>query len=270
MIVIQETVLFGLIGGIIILGLVSVMFFFSLKAQAPEAFVIWKARRKKLPIAMVHYPEGTVRLKVPEVEKGNPEATNPYYVVPDVGIKFRNPDGNKIERLENTVPVYHYFKNIPESVMLAEVVAFHQLKDYFKKKGENIEGIEDLAFYVASENEKHTKSGRVQEDTIEAMNVEREDLRRRATQFLEFIEEHRKEIEEQKLQSGMFTFSTAMQALDSTIAFTSSHVAHVKSIISQRVRESMERKQKDIITYGVFVFMICLGAGVFLKVGGFV
>lgn len=245
--------------------IIAVLLFFTLmgiRGQAPEAFMLMKARKKKQALCMVHYPEGTCRLKEPKhVKPPNPDSGVPYFKLDPEGIKFKNPDGSKFERFGGDVPIINYFSNIPESVKMREAVAYSQLKDYLKKNDVDIDGIEDITMYVFSEYEK---TGDMKK-AIKNSKINNEDVVRRIVKYLEFIDNNRQEIEDMKLQSGTFTWQTAMMALDSTIAYTSANVAHLKSVIEAQIRRQLGDEKKDLITKGIFIFLACLGAFVLLQ-----
>lgn len=260
-IVVSEIMLLGMMLGIIIPCFGLLMFFLMIKKQAPEALLFMKARRKKVPVVMVHYPEGTVQPYIPKMQMDkDAEVPAIHYVVGNVGIKFRNPDGSKTERWMGEVPMFHYFRNIPEAVATTEAIAYSQLKDYFKEKGVDISGIEDVAFYVLSEVER---SGNVKK-ALHNAQIDNQETMKQVLQFLNFVKANKKEIQDLKLKSGIFTYQTAVRALDSVIAYTSSNVAHMKSVIEASLRHEMNSGVSDMIKYGIFLFLASLGAGVFI------
>ena len=148
-------------------------------------------------------------------------------------------------------------RNIPEPVAVADAVAFSQLKDHLKEKGIDIETIEDVAFYVLSEYEK---SGNLDE-ALRSARIDDEETREKVLTFLKFIQQHRSELEKLKLRSGLFTFQTAARALDATIAYTSSNVAHMKRVIEASLRREMQNPYTDFFKYGLFIFLAMLGLG---------
>ena len=258
MMLINEGVFLGLIGFCALLVLALIMLIITIKRYAPEAFVFARARMRGYAIALVHYPDGIVKPFIPREEIKNPESAAPYYIVGDVGIKFTNPDGTKIERWYGEIPVYHYFKNIPEPVANVQAIAYSQLKDYLKENGMSIEGIADLAFYVMSEIEKGKNVARA----IENARIEDKETKERILKFVKWMEKHKEEIENKKLESGIYTYQTAMQALDSTIAYTSANVAHTKSVWQTWFQNRMDITKENLIKYGVFLFIAALAAGI--------
>lgn len=243
-----------------ILAIAMIVFFINIKRNSPEALILAKARKKGTPLALLHYPEGTIRLRELKIDKDTPGTSTPYFLVEKAGIKFRNPDGRKVERWEGDIPIMNYFVNMPESVAITDVVAYSQLKDHLKKNGMDIETIEDLAFFVLSEYER-TGDMNI---AMESAKINSGETKGRVLNFLTYVEQHRNELEDLKLESGIFTFQTAIRALDATIAYTSSNVAHMKSVIEASIRHQLESSSTDIMKYGIFIIMVALGLGTFI------
>lgn len=261
-VLIPESLLMGLIVAIMLLGFCLLMFFLLIKKNAPEAFIFMKARRKKLPMVLVHYPEGNVIPSIPKVDR-RAMSSSPEYEVEGAGIKFRNPDGRKSERWFGDIIIHNYFRNIPEEVAMSDVIAYSQLKDYFKENDVSVENIEDIAFYVLSEVEK---SGDIQR-ALRNAKIDNEETAGRILEFLEFVKVHRDEIVNLKLKSGIFTFQTAITALDRCIAYTSSNVSQTKSVWEAMIRNQLADKTRDLILIGTFLFMLCLGVAAIIAVG---
>ena len=265
MIAVSEAFIFGLVMIIIFLIFAMLLYYLNIKKNVPEALIFMKARKKKLPVCLVHFPEGIVRLFIPKIERLSSEVSTPFYVVGEVGIKFRNPDGRKTERWNGDIPLINYFVNMPEGVAIADAVAYSQLKDYLKTQDIDIDTIEDVAFYVLSEFER---TGDINL-ALSSAKIENEETKQQLLAFLNFIEAHREDIEKLKLKSGIFTFQTAIRALDATIAYTSSNVAHMKSVIEASIRRQLANSSSDFIKYGLFIFLACLGCGaLFIMIKG--
>ena len=257
MIAVSEFFIFSLVLVIIFLIFGFALYYLNIRKNVPEALIFAKARKKKLPVCLVHYPEGVVRPFIPKIERHSSEVSTPYFVVADVGIKFRNPDGRKVERWNGDIPLHNYFVNMPEGVAIADAVAYSQLKDYLKTQDIDIDTIEDVAFYVLSEFER---TGDI-ELALSSAKIENKETKQQLLAFLNHIDNHRADIENLKLQSGIFTFQTAIRALDATIAYTSSNVAHMKSVIEASIRRQLANSSSDFIKYGMFIFLACLGCG---------
>ncbi|MHC1579470.1 MAG: hypothetical protein ACXQTZ_02290, partial [Candidatus Alkanophagales archaeon] len=258
----------SLLATLFLWGLVTTLglliFVLLIKRYAPEAFLFWKARRKGKPLCFVHFPEGVLRAYIPREEKGNPSALN-YWYVGDVGIKFK---GSRAvaERWNGRLPVFHYFVNIPEPVATAEAVAISQLKDLLKEKGHDVEGVEDLAYFVLSRYEKYLGKLKNEDEamrqTLRDLGLDNEETVNRMVELLKTVEACRDEVEKERLRSGVFTYQTAVTALDSLSAYTSANVAHTKAVLESAIRENMASDVKDYIKYGIMIFLACLGLGV--------
>ena len=257
MMVVSEMFLMGIALFVVFETFGFILYYINLRRNAPEAFIFAKARKKKMPVCLVHYPENIVRPFIPKIEKHSPEASTPYFIVGEVGIKFRNPDGRKVERWNGDVPLFNYFVNMPESVAITEAVAYSQLKDHLKKEDVDIDTIEDVAFYVLSEFER---TGDINVALTNA-KIENDETIKHLLTFINHMNAHKKDIENLKLQSGIFTFQTAIRALDATIAYTSSNVAHMKSVIEASIRRQLASSNADIMRYGMFVFLCMMGIG---------
>lgn len=256
MIAVSEVVLFGLILTIIGLGFGILLLFLSMKKNAPEAFLFMKARRKKMPMVFVHYPEGTVVPSIPQIQRGSP-ASSPEYIIENTGIKFRNPDSRKAERWFGDITIHNYFRNMPEEVSVKDVVAMDQLKELFGRNNVSIENIEDIAFYVLSEVEK---TGDVKR-ALQNAGIRDEETAMKLLRFLKFVDEHKEEIKKEKLESGIFAYQTAVTALDRVMAYTSANLSHAKSVWEAMIRNQLSNRVKDLMTYGIFLFVLCLGVG---------
>jgi len=64
-----------------------------------------------------------------------------------------------------------------------------------------------------------------------------------------------------RLESGVFTWQTCMNALDSTIAYTSSSLTHTKETIRAAVLRQDADKKADLMKYAIICFVLCLGVG---------
>jgi hypothetical protein len=259
-IAIEEWYVYGAIIISFFLFLISLFLYMSIKNNAPDAWTHWKAKKDGKQICRVHYKGRKCVDHIAEIDKAEKEIGTPYWTVPTVGIKFK-PEPEDIEFIEGTVPCCNYFESIPEAQKIAQVVAFSHLKDYFAKIGMPIDGIEDIALYVASESEKMPGDRAVFNAKIDS-----EETKKYLTKYLQTINANKKEIEKMKLQSGVFTWQIAMKALDSTIAYTSSHIAHMKETIRAAILRQEENKRKDYIMYAIIAFILCIGAAAFIVV----
>lgn len=234
-----------------------VLFYIDIRNNCPGALVIKKAYKNNLPLVVVHYPSRDEYLYIPKTDKYSEDIASPYHIVEKVGIKFKSSDGTKVSRWFGLIPMYHYYVNTPEPAAIADAVAVDQLKEFLKTKGIEIDTIEDVAVYILSEYEKHGDLSRA----LANAQIDGEEVIERITSFMNGIKKHKDEIESLKLQSGLFTFQTAIRAFDSISAYTSSHVAHMKSVLEAAIRRELSDTQSDMLKYGIFIFMCMLGLG---------
>jgi len=261
LIAIEEYYLYGAVAFAVLMLIASIMIVMTIRNNAPDAFSHWKASRTGQPICRIHYKGRKAVDHIATIEKSEKEVGTNYWTVPSLGLKFK-PEPESIEFIEGSIPCVNYYENMPEGLKMHEVVAFSQLKDYFKKIGIPIEGIEDIAFYVSAENEKVTDKNRA----INNAKIDSAETRHIIKRYLETIEEHKPELKSIQLASGVFTWQTAMKALDSTIAYTSSHLGHTKETIRAAIMRQEENKRKDYIMYAIVGFILCIGAAALIVV----
>lgn len=257
---------------IVALGMIAVLSVFGaiflymdIKRYAPEAMAIRAARKQKKPLVMVHFQSGNSYIEIP-TEENIEGSVLPFYKLKRVGLKFRDSTGQKVEKLSGEVPMYHHYEVTPEPINTATAVAFSQIQDWLRKNSIDIDGIEDLVFPVLNDYEK-TKDIKA---TLESLYFEKEEERERVAAIIRFIEANRKELEQMKLKSGIFTYQTITRAIDATLAYTSANLAFSKQAIETWVKAAYPIDQKNMLTYAMVFVMVCIGAGIFLKVGGFI
>lgn len=248
--VLQDWVFYGVI-------VIAALFFFAgigiyimIRNNAPDALEHWKAARTGDTICRVHYRGRKVNDYVAHQEKDDKEIGAPYWTVPTIGLKFK-PEPEDIEFVEGSIPCVNYYTNMIEAIKLKQAVAFSQLKDYFKKIKMPINGIEDIAFYTSSENEKLN-------DKQRAMNnakITSGETKKIIQNYLNTVDSHKKELADMKLSDGVFTWQTAMKSLDSIIAFTSVHFANSKITIEAVTKRKLENKEKDWQKFMFYAFM---------------
>lgn len=240
--------------------LAAIMLYVTLKKNAPDAFVHWQANRQGKPVCRVRFRGKVVSDYIADIDKSEKGMGTPYWTVPSVGLKFK-PEVDSIYFIEGSIPCCDYFENIPKSIKTEIAVAFSQLKDYFKKIGIPIEGIEDLAFYIASESEVSGSENAIKDARINSAET-KEIIRK----YIATINKHKGQLKNMRLESGVFTWQTAMNALDSTIAYTSSSLTHTKETIRAAVMRQEENKRKDLMMYAVIAVILAI-AGIILLYG---
>lgn len=237
--------------------------YLSLNKKLPDIKAHTEAIEKNKSICRVHYAGRKCADYIATVDKLEGEIGTPYWTVPQLGIKFK-PEADQIEFIEGSVRCVNYFENMLEAQKTDVSVAFSQMKDYFKKIGCPIDSIEDVAFLVAAENEKLGDSTKA----IKNSKINSKETEKYVRRYLDAIKAHKVELEKIKLQSGVFTYQTSIKALDSMVAFTSAHAAHMKEVIKAAVMRQEDQKRKDYIMYAIIAFILAMAGGVLLKLSG--
>ncbi len=255
-VIINKYVLYGIVFFAVMMFAALILYHLQMKKVAPEAFVFRDAAKLKRPVVMVHYPDSNVDFDIPTIAEEEKDLGTPYWEVKRVGIKFRDPSGRAVERIGGRVPMYHYFMNSPAPLGMAEVVAYSQLSDYFKSIGMAMDNVESTILYVLAENEKHGE-----ETAIGNTKITSDETKKHIQKYLDVVKKNRNAIENQKLTSGIFTFQTAMRALDSTMAFTSAQAQHMKAVVRTailRQEEDKSKRQRELIIYGIVCFIVAM------------
>jgi len=261
LVAIQNWVLYSIVGVSVLLFMIGLGLFIAIKNGAPDAMAHWKAKRSGQVVCRVHYKGRQSKDYLAVVDKAEKDIGTPYWTVPTLGIKFK-PSPEEIEFIEGSVPCANYFENCAEAQKIAQVVAFSQLKKHLQKLGTSIEGMEKEAFYVLSEAERTTE-----EKAISNALLEDEQTKKYIQKLLKVVRANKAYLRKMQLHNGVFSWQTAMRAIDDTIAETSSHIAHMKETMRAAILSQEAQKRKDIIMYGIVAFMMALGvAGIYAVV----
>lgn len=255
LIIINEWYVYGalILSGLMFFGAVAI--FAMLKNNCPDTFDHWKAKRANQPICRVHFRGRTTVDYIAEVDKIEKDMGTPYWKVPAIGLKFK-PEVDSIHFIEGNLPCCDYYENTPKSIKVEMAVAYSQLRDYFRKIGIPIDGIEDLAFYIASESEISTP-----EQALLDARINSEETKTILRKYIKTVNANKEKLKLMRLQSGVFTWQTAMNALDSTIAYTSSELTHTKETIRAAVKRQEADKTMNLVLYAIVAFILCLGLG---------
>ena len=256
--VLQEWQVLAIVGFSALMFIGALVIFVQLRNNCPDAFIHWKAIREGKNICRVHYRGRKCEDYIAEVDKAEKDMGTPYWTVQDIGIKFK-PGPEDIEFIEGSIPTVNYYENAPAAIKVSEATAYSQLKDHFKKIGIPIEGVEKAAFYVLSDSEKLPK-----DRAINNARIDSAETRSYIKKFLDTVENNRRILTSMKLESGVFTWQTAMKALDDTIAYTSANIAHTKEVIRAAILRQEDQKRKDFIMWAIIAFILCIGAASFI------
>jgi len=248
---------------------VSLLFFFAgiaifavLKNNAPDAFVHWKANRDGDAVCRVHFRGRKCQDYIAEVDKAEKGLNSNMWTVPGLGIKF-TPGAEDIEFIEGSIPCVNYFEKLPIGIKTNEVVAFSQLKDYLNKIGLPIDGIERNIMYVLQEIQKKPT-----ERAIKNARIDSKETQNYLRKYLNALDQKSEFLKRLTIESGVFTYQTAMKALDDAIAHTSAEVAHSKEVIKAAAKREEANKNRDYIMYAIVAFILCIGAAALIIVTG--
>lgn len=252
-VVIEELYMYAALGLSGMFLIISAMFFIVIKQNCPDAFDHWKAKRNNQPICRVHFRGKSTVDYIAKIEKEEKNLGTPYWTVPGIGLKFK-PEADCIHFIEGNLPCCDYYENIPKSIKVETAAAYSQLRDYFKKIGIPIDGIEDLCFFVSSESEV---SG--SENAIKDARINSEETKNILKRYIATVKANETKIKSMRLESGTFTWQTAMNALDSTIAYTSASLTHTVETVRAATLRKEENKRKELMQYVIYFCMMCIG-----------
>lgn len=259
-IALAEYTLAALVGVPALIAILLGMFVFTLHNNCPDVFTHWKAARSGKPICRIHFRGRKVKDVIAEEDKDEKGMGTNYWNVPYIGLKFK-PGSEDIEFVEGTVPCVNYFENSTVGVKTSEAVAYSELKDYFKDKLKiPIDGVEAAALYVLQESEKKPS-----ERAIKNTHIDSEETKKYLRKFLEAVRNKGAELKNIKLESGIFTYQTAMKALDGTIGFTSSHFSHAKEVIIAAALRKEENDKRKMIEYAIIAVILAIAGIILLK-----
>lgn len=260
---IEEWMLIAGIGIPLLISIVCLSFVFSIKNSCPDLWTHFKAQRSGENICRVHFKGRGVRDYIASIDKDEKGMGTNYWKVPEVGLKFK-PGNEDVEFIEGSIPCVNYFENMTAAIKVQEAVAYSQLKDYFRSVLKMpIDGIEQAALYVLQESEKVTKDRAIKNSKINSLEA-----KKYLKNFLDIVERRKAELKAIRQESGVFTFQTAMKALDNMEVFNSSYFAHAKEVIIAAALRKEENKFKDLMQWAIIGFILALGAATIIIVSG--
>lgn len=177
-----------------------------------------------------------------------------------VGLKFRDTSGQKSEIFGGTT-LYHHYEVTPEPVNTKTAVAFSQMQDWLRARKMDVEGIEDLVYLAMSDHERVNDIKAV----LNSLYIETEGDRQRVEEILKFIDEHKAEVQQLKVKSGIFTYMVVTRALDATLGYTSANLAFAKCAIETWVKAANPLTTGDTMKWGIIFVMVMVGLLVFVK-----
>ena len=252
--VLEDWMFYGFAGLSLLFFFAGLIIFLVLRNNAPDAFVHWKANRTGNAVCRVHFRGRKCNDYIAEVDKAEKGLNSNMWSVPSLGIKF-TPGPEDIEFIEGSIPCVNYFEKLPVAIKTNEVVAYSQLKDWLNKIGLPIDGVERNLMFVLQELQKNPI-----ERAIKNSKIDSDETKNYLRKYLNTLKQKEEYLKRLTIESGVFTYQTAMKALDDAMAHTSAEVAHSKEVIKAAAKREEENKNKDYIMYAIVAFILCIGA----------
>lgn len=258
--VLDDWMFYGFAGVSLLCLFAGIAIFAILKNNAPDAFVHWKANRTGDAVCRVHFRGRKCQDYIAEIDKSEKGLNSNMWTVPGLGIKF-TPGPEDIEFIEGSIPCVNYFEKLPTGIKTNEVVALSQLKDYLNKIGLPVDGNERNILYTLQDMQKGTAK-----NAIKNARVESAETKSYLMKYLNAVEQKKAYLEKLTVESGVFTYQTAMKALDDAIAHTSAEVAHAKEVIRAAAKREEDHKNRDLMQYCMIAFIVVI-IGIMLLYG---
>ncbi len=263
-VVMDVNIVFALLGATAISVIGIVMILLKIWKSAPEAFLLMRARSKRMPLIMMHYPNNVVKLHYPKLEKGVENIAN-YYSVDGGNYKFWDASGQNYEKLNGDVTLYHVMVNTTETVNARISAMLSQVERHLRQVGLPIDGMQDLFFYVLSQTDKEDEENPGRKPTVdevlERIRVKDEATRRRIREVILYIQEHKSLIETLNpyLKPIPFSFQTIVRSWDNLIAFTSKNFVQAKSIIETAAKRDAGAQSSEVLKYALGAIIVLAG-----------
>ena len=250
-----------LVGGLVaVLGWAAfVLYLTDIRRWVPEASVFKKCRKKGLPVLEV-ISGGRVGWVAGEKQlKGSLDFKDRTYGL------FVDPRilGNVPALVtKGALQVLHFATKFPFPVTPSSSSALVEIRDYARKEHPELSFLDDLMLLqlVATDRaDLEYNTQRVVSRVDAVMDTD--------TVVLSIIQ-----IQEATSQipcnPGIIPFEAGIQLNPSV--FLSQEVASMINIVRAQVEMMNDKKMDDIMKYGMAIFFVLLGAGLLLKIGGFV
>jgi hypothetical protein len=250
-----------LIGGIVaVLGWAAfILYWTDIKKWVPEATIFKKCRRKGLPILEVISGGRIGWVAGEKTLKG------------DLNFKDRTYGLFVDPRILGNVPalvtkgalqVLHFATKFPFPVTPGSSSALVEIRNHAREKHPDLSFLDDLMLLqlVATDRadlEYNTQRVVSRVDTL--MDVDA------VVSEIIMVQE---EMSHVHCNDGLIPFEAGIQLNPSV--FLSQEVASMINIVRAQVEMARNQKMDDVLKYGMAIFFVLLGAGLLLKVGGFV
>jgi hypothetical protein len=250
-----------LIGGVVaVLGWAAfILYWTDIKKWNPEANVFRKCRKKGLPILEVISGGRVGWVPGEKVLKGSLDFKDRTYGL------FVDPRilGNVPALVtKGALQVLHFATKFPVPVTPGSSSALVEIRNYARKNHPDLSFLDDLMLLqlIATDRadlEYNTQRVVSRVDTLMDTDAV-------AAEII-MIQEATSQIQ---CNDGIIPFEAGIQLNPSV--FLSQEVASMINIVRAQVEMMNSKKMDDITKYGMAIFFVLLGAGLLLKIGGFV
>ena len=275
--------------GILVLISLAVTFIFVLfatdiKKFAPESLVLKEARKKHLPILMIHDAAGRCEFTLgKKAKKGDlTYKTDAYGVYIDQRIQGMPPE----DRLKDGVPIYHYSTNFSFPISGKNARSLETIIAHVRKNYSQLSQINDLEIIellgtdadelvhdcqnICKEYDLKTKDFSVDpafmfDATSAKTEKEKEHLilYAMANEMARLIHVIQDETAVLPAKAEYFSYTHAFKLIPS--AFLSQDVSQLKMLLERMVRKEQNAAMMQLMAWGTFILMVLVGAGVAYK-----
>lgn len=275
--------------GVLVLISLAVTFIFVLfatdiKKYAPESIILKEARKKHLPILMIHDAAGRCEFTLGKKgKKGDiTYKTDAYGIYIDQRIQGMPPE----DRLKDGVPIYHYATNFSFPISGKNARSLETIIAHVRKNYPQLAQINDLEIIellgtdadelvhdcsnICKEYDLKTSDFTVDPEFLfDATSAQTEQEKDRlilyamANEMSRLIHIIQDETSVLPAKTEYFSYTHAFKLIPS--AFLSQDVHQLKMLLERMVRKEQGAAMMQLAAYGTFILMILVGAGVAYK-----
>ena len=250
-----------LIGGIVaVLGWAAfVLYWTDIKKWVPEASVFKKCRRKGLPILEVISGGRVGWVAGEKILKGSLDFKDRTYGL------FVDPRilGNVPALVtKGALQVLHFATKFPFPVTPGSSSALVEIRNHARNNHPDLAFLDDLMLLQLIATDRADLEYNTQRV------VSRVDTLMDTDAVVSEIIQIQEATSRIKCNDGIIPFEAGIQLNPSV--FLSQEVASMINIVRAQVEMLRDKKMDDIMKYAMAIFFVMLGAGIFLKIGGFV
>jgi len=249
-----------IIGIVALLGwAVFIMYWTDIRKWVPEASVFKKCRKKGLPILEVISGGRIGWVAGEKVQKGNLDFKDRTYGL------FVDPRilGNVPALVtKGALQVLHFATKFPFPVTPGSSSALVEIRNYARENHPELSFLDDLMLMQL------VATDRADLDYNTQKVVSRVDAMIDTGAVVLSIIQIQEATSQIQCNDGIIPFEAGIQLNPSV--FLSQEVASMINIVRAQVEMAHNQKMDDVLKYGMAIFFVLLGAGLLLKIGGFV